>query len=339
MTEIHCPHDRLFKSVMADARVAKDFFQNYLPENIIPSIDLNTLKMENASYIDQELDLGLSDILYSVNFRESNEVAFIYLLCEHQSSVDWHMSFRIWQFIIKIWDEHIKRTKGARKKLPLVVPLVFYHGKAQYTASKEIRDIIDAPKELIDEILFKPFHLIDMHIIEDETLRQQRWSGIMSFVMKNIYARDFLRYTEKFLEMLSSLILIEGIGDTNSFSVTMLRYILETGEISHLDDFITKVRDTLPKSTGEEFMTGAEILVQRGVDQGIQIGVNQGIQIGSKLGQANMLIDLLEIKFGKLTPSYLEMVKNADLEQLSTWFKKIIHAESITLIFEVETVN
>lgn len=170
-----------------------------------------------------------------------------------------------------------------------------------------------------------------MHTIEDEVLRQQHWSGIMSFVMKNIYARDFLRYTEKLLEMLSNLILVEGSSNTNGFSVTVLRYILETGESSHLDEFIAKIRENLPKSTGEEFMTGAEILVQRGIDQ--------GIQIGSQLGQASMLIDQLQIKFGKLAPSYEEMVKKANLEQLSTWFKKIIHAESITQMFELETVN
>lgn len=74
-------------------------------------------------------------------------------------------------------------------------------------------------------------------------------------------------------------------------------------------------------------MTGAEWLEQR------------GIQIGSQLGQAGMLLDLLQLKFGNLSPSYTEMVKKANLGQLSEWSKKILAANSLQQIFSEDLVN
>ena len=44
------PHDRFFKSVMAQKKAAIDFFTNYLPANIQKLIDINTLKISKDSY-------------------------------------------------------------------------------------------------------------------------------------------------------------------------------------------------------------------------------------------------------------------------------------------------
>jgi hypothetical protein len=43
MTEITNPHDRLFKEIWSRRESAQDFFRNYLPEEVLDAIDLNTL--------------------------------------------------------------------------------------------------------------------------------------------------------------------------------------------------------------------------------------------------------------------------------------------------------
>lgn len=187
----------------------------------------------------------------------------------------------------------------------------------------DIRDIIQAPREFIDEFLFKPFHLIDMHKITDETLREQHWAGVMGFVMKNIFARDFLPHVNLFLEMLQKLISIEGAGGTYIFSVTMLKYILNASEISNLNEFISQVQDNLHTDAKEDFMTAAEGLRQQ----------------GAHTMATNTLIDLLISKFGNLPSSYCNKISNAKLEQLSLWTKKIIVAKSVNQIFEEELVS
>lgn len=196
MSRISCPHDKLFKGAMTDIRVARDFFQHYLPEKVLKEIDLNTLSISKSSYVDPELELTHSDVLYEV--MVSGEIGYLYLLCEHQSTIDLLMPFRLWRYIVSIWDDYLKQNGG--KILPLVIPIVFYHGKSPYTGPTDIRDLIVAPAHLIEALLFKPFHLIDTHQIKDETLREQEWAGVMAFTMKHIHKRNFLILIESIQE-------------------------------------------------------------------------------------------------------------------------------------------
>jgi predicted transposase/invertase (TIGR01784 family) len=93
MDTIHCPHDSFFKSAMADLRVARDFFGHHLPPAVLAAIDLNTLKLWPNTYVDIVLSNSASDILYQVKIAA--KTAYLYVLCEHQSSVDPLMPFRL----------------------------------------------------------------------------------------------------------------------------------------------------------------------------------------------------------------------------------------------------
>ena len=48
-------HDNLFKVSLSDPKITKEFFETYLPEEIKQLIDLNSLKAEKESFIDNEL--------------------------------------------------------------------------------------------------------------------------------------------------------------------------------------------------------------------------------------------------------------------------------------------
>ena len=42
--QIQNPHDKFFKETFSNIEVAKDFLLNYLPQNIIENVDINTLE-------------------------------------------------------------------------------------------------------------------------------------------------------------------------------------------------------------------------------------------------------------------------------------------------------
>ena len=70
MPNIHNSHDKYFRLAMEDIRVAKDFFQQYLPKTIAEAVDLNTLKVQKTSFVDEALAASMADILYAVNMHE-----------------------------------------------------------------------------------------------------------------------------------------------------------------------------------------------------------------------------------------------------------------------------
>lgn len=330
--KINSPHDRFFKTAMSDIRVAKAFFEHYLPASIRSEVDLNSLELCPNSYIDQTLDLSSSDVLYKVTI--AGKTAFLYLLCEHQSSVDHFMPLRIWEYIVSIWRDHLKQTQS--KTLPLVVPLVFYHGSRPYNGPQDIRDLIQAPQELIEKILFKPFHLIDMHHIADETLREQRWVGIMAFVMKHISAREFMVFIQSFSDMLQFL---QQESRAIGYIEALLKYIVEAGNTDQPKAVADILREGL-SNPGGEIVSIADKLVEMGREEGRaevqsiadklkEMGREEGIQTG----ELSILVRQLKRKFGLIPPIYQKRIQEADSEQLLHWADKILEAQNLDALF------
>jgi predicted transposase/invertase (TIGR01784 family) len=109
--------------------------------------------------------LKITDILYAVTILE--KTGYIYLLIEHQSNPEVLMPFRLQQYIFSIMTQHLKQK--TTKVLPLVMPMVFYHGKEKYPYSTDIFQLFGDHSNLAQELFLKPFQLIDLTIIPDET--------------------------------------------------------------------------------------------------------------------------------------------------------------------------
>lgn len=128
----HNPHDRLFRAAMQYPQVAREFLDSHLPDEIKVKLDFSSITVCPNSFIDEELKLLQSDVLFKA--RVAGEEACFYTLVEHQSKPDKMMPFRLLKYMVKIWDSVIK-TKGKKNPLPLpvIVPMVFYTGKGSYT--------------------------------------------------------------------------------------------------------------------------------------------------------------------------------------------------------------
>jgi predicted transposase/invertase (TIGR01784 family) len=266
---VHSPHDKFFKSAMADIRVAKDFLKTHLPPAVQEAIDFETLALEPTSYVDESLKKVRSDILYQVKLK-GGEYAYLYLLCEHQSTLCPLMAFRVWQYVIKIWANYLKQHGGER--LPLVYPLVFYTGKNTYNDSVDIRDLIQAPRSLIDQVLFKQtFQLIDVNQLSEGDLEGQ-WSGMMALMMRHIRDRDMLVFLNKVMDSLRHL---EQAGGTD-YVLLLLNYCLNVGQVLDIQEFVEIVQHGLSTQTGEKVMTIAEQFIEKGRREGEARGEVKG---------------------------------------------------------------
>lgn len=176
---------------MMDKRVARDFLMSWLPAELCQSVDFEKLEIQPRSHINDVRKESAVDVLFKTTI-EGHE-AYLYLLLEHQSTPDQLMPFRMLKYMCNIIDHHLKThdTKND-KKIPLIYPLVVYHGKRKYPFSTNLGDLIDAPQSLVDRYFLKPFQLIDLGQIDDEILKQHAWSGVMEFALKHIFARDIL---------------------------------------------------------------------------------------------------------------------------------------------------
>lgn len=148
MDVVNNPHDKFFKQVLGDRKTAKDFLTNYLPQDLLSTIELDSLEIQKDTYIDEELREQLSDILYTVKIK--GKKGYIYFLFEHKSYPYQAIALQLLKYMVKIWDQ--KAIKENKSTLPPVIPLLLYHGKEKWQHNPNLSSLIEGIEELPDNI-------------------------------------------------------------------------------------------------------------------------------------------------------------------------------------------
>ncbi|ECC7613570.1 Rpn family recombination-promoting nuclease/putative transposase, partial [Salmonella enterica] len=118
------PHDATFRQFLTQPDIARDFMELHLPAELRDICDLSTLKLESGSFVEDDLRQYFSDVLYSLKTTAGD--GYIHVLVEHQSTPDKHMAFRLIRYAVAAMQRHLE---AGHKKLPLVIPVLFYTGK------------------------------------------------------------------------------------------------------------------------------------------------------------------------------------------------------------------
>lgn len=172
-------HDAIFKQFLSDPAVAKDFFAIHLPEEIRNICDFSSLQLQSASFVDEELRARISDMLYSIQTTAGQ--GYIYCVIEHQSRPEKLMPFRLLRYALAAMQQHLSQGHDT---LPLVVPLLFYHGQRSpypYTLRwlDGFTDAIQAEK-----LYNSSFPLIDLTVIQDEEIKTHRRVALLEVSTK-----------------------------------------------------------------------------------------------------------------------------------------------------------
>ncbi|END3476422.1 Rpn family recombination-promoting nuclease/putative transposase [Salmonella enterica] len=269
------PHDATFRQFLTQPEIAREFMAIHLPAELLAICDLSTLKLESGSFVEDDLRQYFSDVLYSLKTKDGD--GYIHVLLEHQSSPDIHMAFRMTRYAVAAMQRHLD---AGHKKLPLVIPVLFYAGKrSPYPYSTRWLDEFDNP-ELAGKVYGGAYPLVDVTIIPDDEIMNHRSMAALTLLMKHIRQRDMM-------ELLDSLphVMVEWIS-TEQVRI-LLNYMVNAGE-APAADFMRALAERLPQHE-DELMTIAQQLEQKARMEGIQIGEKkgrmEGIQIGEEKGR------------------------------------------------------
>jgi predicted transposase/invertase (TIGR01784 family) len=279
-------HDKFFRDVMSDLRIAREFFALHLPPRILNRINLATLELQPCSYFNVILDESILDLVYKADIVDWGEC--VYFIVEHQSTPDKWMPLRMQIYTTHIIDRHFKNSGG--KSVPLVYGMVVYHGAQPYPYFTDIHSIVNAPYEMIGEDFLKSSQLIELGKMTDEKLKGSASIGVVEFFLKHINEIDFLPFLQEIMDNLSSL---EQSGYGNIVS-SVLKYALRRGEISDKESFFNLIKSRFTADVGGNVMTLGEQLVNSGLQQGLQKGLQEGLQKGLEEGLIKGKLEVAE---------------------------------------------
>lgn len=167
---------------------------------------------------------------------------------------------------------------AGHKKLPLVIPILFYHGTVSpYPYSLCWLDEFDDP-EAARPLYATAFPLVDITVVPDDEIMQHRRMALLELIQKHIRKRDLIGLVEKLV-----ILLVKGHANDNQLKA-LFNYLMQAGDTARFSEFIHQVAERLPQHK-EKLMTIAERLRQEGHLNGLQEGHRKGLRQGLQQGK------------------------------------------------------
>ena len=276
-------HDQLTKNILTEPVAAQEFLAYYLPADFKHILNLEHITIEPESYIEETLKQKYSDIVYSVATK-NHGTAFVYILIEAKSSVDYWTALQLWKYTLLLCERHKKR----KDKLPLVYNLVVYNGKEVYDAPRNLWDLFTDPIRA-KQFIAQDYPLVDLQSMSDEEIVKKQHIGMLEYMLKHIHQRDMINLWGNFLENFKRIILVD-----KEKGFVYLTYFLWYTHAKLPQERQAVLVDLLDKYLLEEekdniMRTVAQKYIEEGRMRGKAEGKAEGIQIGEARGEARLL--------------------------------------------------
>ena len=331
MKELRQPHDKFFRAVFTQKDNARDLLLSALPEGILGMLDLESIELVEASFVDRKLASHQSDILIRTSLRASP--LLIYILVEHKSYPDRWTLFQLLKYMVRIWEKELAQH-SKEKNLPPIIPIIFYHGTRDWKLPLSFSSY------------FRPKHRLDLYIPDFQAvmfnLQQMEDRNLQGSVMVQV-ALKTLKYSLRSLrpylvEMFRSVSTLPMDEKHRAFLSVLLEYIIEGSKNIEERDVEQAFLSIGAKETREAYMTLAEKLIERGKREGKREGKLEGKREGELEGKREgklrakqeVLLQLLTQKFGAVADADKRKIMGTrDLDRLDRAIRLILNTETI----------
>ena len=255
---IHHPHDKLIGQVLSDLEEAARFLQAHLPQQLSQKIDWKSLTQIKGTFIDEEYEGSASDLLYLVQELGSQVPLLLYILLEHQSTVDKWMRFRLLKYMCRIWDESFKRFPKQKELLP-IIPLVFYQGENSWTHSTKFSDLFRENARSQSFIPDFTHFLIDQSSIKSDEVKGALKAQIEQLLMLAAYHDVYDELLSILPPLLAQLTLTGGLN----YLIIFVRYLADTQPPDKVEKLIELTKE-LSADVGGEMLTARQAWTLQG---------------------------------------------------------------------------
>ncbi|GAB6042512.1 Rpn family recombination-promoting nuclease/putative transposase [Endothiovibrio diazotrophicus] len=330
------PHDHFFKAAFTRPDTAADLLRQALPEEVVATLDLLSVKPTKSSFVDPHLRDHYSDLLFEATGTDGSPV-LVYLLVEHKSHPEHWVVLELLRYALEAWRHWRKGPGKGEKWLPPLIPMVLYHGEERWKAPREFAELVAGP-ELLNR--YRPrfqFELLDLSTVADERLPAGAVSRAAFLALKYIHRPEM---RERVREIVTCLRAMDEEPGGLEYIRTLLNYLI----IAARELETERLRETVNERFREEdgFMaTIAEQWIQEGIEKGIQQGMQQGMQQGRQQGilegESTLIERQLTRRFGPLPEWVGPRLAKATPEQLEQWADRLLDAPDLEAVFTEET--
>ena len=342
----HFP-DRSARWLLQDKQYVRGLVEIVASE-LVTFLDFDQLIPLNRSFISDTLREQESDLVFSVPFRRGSETdeLLIYILLEHQSTVDPLMGFRVLFYMTQLWDAQRREWEsddvpGSERRLRPILPMVLYTGERRWSVPLTLTDIMDIP-DILSRFVPK-FDTLFLSVKEtdetDLTKTGHPLGWLLTVLQKEGASQEAL--SEALVQALSQLNLLNATESEQRYRAIMylLLLILHRRPAEEHNELLTLVeRHTEEMEISPMAQSMAEMLLERGKAQGIEQGieqgktqgVEQGIERGARETTIKNILSILNARFPQNNPQHIqqELELILDTDRLTQLHLRAIQASN-----------
>ena len=336
-------YDEAYKRLFSNAEAVAELFRGFVREPWVEELRLERLERFEGSFVSENLRSRETDMIWRVPFR--NGWLYVYLLLEFQSEVDRFMALRMMVYVGLLYQELVKRGELVGKgKLPPVLPVVLYNGERAWSAPLDVGELlVDCPSGLRR---YRP--QLQYLLLDEQRYDEGELSGMRNLVAA-IFRLERSRTPEQVLAVLEAL--SEWLSEPgraelrrsllawlDEIVVSRLGEELRLPEVENLREARTmlgeRVKEWERQAVERGLKKGLEEGLQKGLEEGLQKGLQKGLQEGLQKGEAQIVLRLIERKFGPVSEEVRRRIDEADPDTLLRWGERLVEAERLEDIFD-----
>jgi predicted transposase YdaD len=330
MTKTDTPKDHLYdksyKRLFSHPQLVEELLRDFVKPDWLNQLDFTTLETVKASYVTEDYRDRSDDLVWKVQWRQET-VLYIYILLEFQATVDPFMAVRVMVYLGLLYQDLIKTKQlTTDRQLPPVLPIVLYHGQDDsWNAKLDIQDLIAPwPASLAKYRPQLRYLLIDESCYGDDQLAPLLPKNAVASMFQLEHSRapqDFIAVVQALSEWLTA-------PEQRALNEELTRWVrmillakrlpgIELEEITCLQELNTMLAKRIDEWT-TQWQT-----------EGWSKGRAEGQAEGLAKGRAQVLLRLLEEKFGPLATDIQNAVSQLEEHTVLESVKRIFTANSV----------
>ncbi|MEO1300983.1 MAG: Rpn family recombination-promoting nuclease/putative transposase [Bacteroidota bacterium] len=271
------PHDRVYKGIMAEPRIARPFLEKHMDPEVKDRVDFSTLQITDPSSLGQDYKQLYADVVYKALTKDTRRE--IFLVLNHERNPCLFLPIRILEYILGTVR---KMFKLGPRKPAFAYHITLYNGRAKaYPYPKSIGEFFDEEdRALAQRLLLSSHKVVNLHDYTDDELSAQGEIGVFQLVLKHGSEPYFLSWLEQRPDLAHKIA-------TDRNSDQLITYITE---VSHKEpEEIRRIFADVSSKLESNMLTTAEQIRRVGIKEGVERGKKEGREEGKEEIFAHML--------------------------------------------------
>lgn len=208
----------IFKNDLLTSQFLRNYTNIPLLSNVMPE-DIEDVSQKYQAFLGVEYE---ADTIKKVYIRSTDgtieKEVYVLSLIEHKSEIDYDVAMQLFRYMSVIWQDYKatqnKKYKGvsasADFRYPLIIPIVYYEGKKEWTAGLHLKDRIDFSEEMIEYIPDFTYQVVSLNKYTNEELSKKHDEMSLVMLINKIQSSEDTKEFQKVSETMVDSIYVNA---------------------------------------------------------------------------------------------------------------------------------